>query len=98
MLFSNLDGEQDIDGADHVVGLCEHGPLPINHGVGGAALLSKVDDCIRVEVPEGLPKELPVTDVTNGQLNVLATDLTPPASAGCTRGPSCSCTEMLVTV
>lgn len=45
-----LDGKQDIDGANDVVVLGEDSTVAVDHGVGGAALLSKVDHGIRQEI------------------------------------------------
>mmetsp|Transcript_12276 Transcript_12276/g.26479 ORF Transcript_12276/g.26479 Transcript_12276/m.26479 type:complete len:333 (-) Transcript_12276:430-1428(-) len=72
-----LDGKQHVDSSHNVVGLGVHGPLAVDHGVGGGALLPEVHHGIGAEVAEGLAKELPVADVTDLQLDVLARHLLP---------------------
>lgn len=67
-----LDGKHDIDCPDDIILLGVDRPCSINHGVGGAPLLSKVHHGIWLEAGEDLFQEPPVTDVPYLQLNVLA--------------------------
>jgi len=39
-----LDGKHNVDVSNHIVVLCEDGPLPVDHGVRGTALFTKVHD------------------------------------------------------
>ena len=48
-----LDGVQHVDGAHHVVGLGVDGVLAVDHGVGGRALLPKVDHRVGAEALRG---------------------------------------------
>ena len=73
-----LDRKQHVDGADDVVGLCVDGALAVNHGVGSAALLAKVDDRVGIELAERLSEELEVADVAHFEVDVLPRDLSPP--------------------
>lgn len=76
---THLDGIQDVDGANDVVVLCEHGALAVNHGVGRGALLAEVDHGVRRKGGERIPEKLKVANVANCQLNVVAADFAPPA-------------------
>ena len=73
-----LDGEHDVDVADDVVVLREHGALAVDHAVGRAALLAEVHDRVGAEAGDGLREELPVADVADLQVDLLAADLAPP--------------------
>jgi hypothetical protein len=72
-----LDGKHHVDVADDVVVLREHGALAVDHAVGRAALLAKVDDGVGLERGERLGEELPVADVADLEVDVLPGDLAP---------------------
>mmetsp|Transcript_38901 Transcript_38901/g.110107 ORF Transcript_38901/g.110107 Transcript_38901/m.110107 type:complete len:231 (+) Transcript_38901:767-1459(+) len=76
-----LDSVHDVDVADDVVVLGEDGVGAVNHGVGGAALLSEVHNVLWLEALEGLLQEVKVADVSNLQVNDLPADLLPALDA-----------------
>ena len=59
-----FDGKHDIDGSDDIVVLGIDGPRPVNHGVRGTSLLSKMHNCIWLEAGENIFQKLPVADVS----------------------------------
>ena len=72
-----LDSVENIDCTNNVVLLGVHGPGPVNHGVGRRALLSKVNDGLRLEGGERLLEEGPVTHITDHELDMLSGHLGP---------------------
>ena len=74
-----LDGKEDIDGADDVVVLSEDGAGAVDHRVRRRALLAEMHHRIGLEALKRLRQELKVADVADLQLDVLSTDLAPPA-------------------
>ena len=81
-----LDGVQHVQRADNVILLRVDGPRPINHGVRRRALLSKVDDGLRLEGGERLLQEAPVAHVADHELDVLSGNLGPLLDAVVRRG------------
>ena len=67
-----LDSKHDIDGSNDIVLLGIDSPCSVDHGVWGTPLLSKVHDCIWLEAGENVFQELPVADVSNLQVDVVA--------------------------
>ena len=71
-VLTDLDGKHDIDGANDIVVLCVDGACSVDHGVGRAALLPKVDHSVWLEADKDILQELPVTDVAYLEVNVVA--------------------------
>lgn len=86
-----LDGVEDVDGAHDVVCLGVDGVLPVDHRVGGRALLPEVDDVVGHELLEGLGEEGPVVDVAHHELHGLPRDAVPRVHAVVRRGDGGEC-------
>lgn len=89
--MANLDGEQDVEGAKHIVVLRVHGSGAVDHGVGSASLLPKMDDGIWAEALHHIPEKVEVQDVAHLQIYDLARDLRPPAAADENKLHCCAC-------
>ena len=86
---AHLDGKHDIDCANDIVVLGVNSASSVDHGVGRASLLSKVDNRIGLEADKHIFQELPVTDVSYLQVNMLARNLAPPAHVCLQKWHSC---------
>lgn len=81
ILTELFDGEEHVERAYHIVMLSEHGPRPINHGVGSRPLFTKVDDSIWLEGLEGIGEELKVGYISDEELDVFASERLPSPDA-----------------
>ncbi len=75
--IADLDRKQHVHRANDIVVLRVHRPRPVDHGVGRRPLLAKVDDRVRLEIPDGPAQKLKVGHITDQQVHTLAGHLAP---------------------
>ena len=80
------DGIEQIERADHVVGLRIHRMTTVDHRIGRTALLAEVHHGIGREAFEDRLKKRIITQVTHKQFNPFVADLLPDGDAFLNRG------------
>src|SRR5579863_9561801 len=76
-----VDGKQQVQSADHVVHLREHGVLAVDHGVRRGPLLGEVNYRVRLEGPDRGGEKLVIGNIPREEVDGLSSQLLPGAQA-----------------